>query len=274
MTGLRAGNGTGADEVAQASEDAMGEGVLVKVEIWSDVVCPWCYIGKRRFEEALRRFPHADQVQVEWKSFELDPEAVSDPAADAVGQGPDYADRLARKYATSREQAQRMLDNMTEVAAAEGVPIHFERAVSANTFAAHQVIHLAAAQGLQTAMKERLLRAYFVEGRAVGDAAVLEELAVGVGLDAGEVRETLRTERFAPAVRADEAEARMLGITGVPFFVVDRRYGVSGAQSPEHLLQVLEKAWAERMPLTMVTPPADPQTDAAGEVCGPDGCAV
>jgi predicted DsbA family dithiol-disulfide isomerase len=233
----------------------------VKVEIWSDVVCPWCYVGKRRFETALERFAHRADVEVEWKSFELD------PSADSQRDG-DYAGALAEKYGTTRERAQEMLDSMTATAAAEGLDFHFERAVHANTFDAHQLIHLAAERGRQDAVKERLLRAYFTEGAAVGDRDVLVELVVEAGLDAAEARAALADQRFASDVRADEATARQLGATGVPFFVIDRKYGVSGAQPAEHLLAVLEQAWAESRPLTMVAAGGD------AEACGPDGCAV
>jgi predicted DsbA family dithiol-disulfide isomerase len=239
----------------------------VRVEIWSDVVCPWCYIGKRRFEAALARFAHRDEVVVEWKSFELDPGATSSPAAEAADPS-GYARRLAAKYGTTEAEAQKMLDTMTEAAAAEGLDFRFDRAVPASTFEAHQLIHLAAEQGRQDEVKERLLRAYFTEGRAVGDREVLVGLAAEVGLDADEVREALADQRHAAAVRADEAEATALGIRGVPFFVVDRTYGVSGAQPADQLLQVLDRAWSETHPLTVVA--------SGGEVsaCGPDGCAI
>ncbi|GAA4972776.1 DsbA family oxidoreductase [Kineococcus glutinatus] len=237
----------------------------MKVEIWSDVVCPWCYIGKRRFEAALARFEHRDSVEVEWRAFELDPTAES---ATASRGGDDYARRLAAKYGTGLEQAQGMLDSMTQAAAAEGLDFHFERAVAANTADAHQVIHLAAGHGLQDAVKERLLRAYFTEGEAVGDRDVLVRLAAEAGLDAAEVRAALAEDRHLADVRADEAEAAALGVRGVPFFVVDRRYGVSGAQPADQLLAVLERAWAESRPLTLV-PAAE-----GGEACGPEGCAI
>jgi len=232
----------------------------VQVEIWSDVVCPWCHIGKRRFEAALADFEHADEVAVTWRSFELD------PAADSGTTPADYAARLAAKYGTSRAQAQEMLDSMTAAAAAERLDFHFERAVPANTFDAHQVIHLAAVRGVQDAVKERLLTAYFSEGEAVGDREVLIRLAAESGLDADEVRGALAEQTYADTVRADEAEARALGISGVPFFVLDRRYGVNGAQPPEQLLEALRQAWAEAHPLQSV--------GVGGAACGPDGCAV
>ena len=159
-----------------------------------------------------------------------------------------------------------MTDHMTQQAAGEGLDFRFDRAVPANTFDAHQVIHLAAERGVQDAVKERLLTAYFSEGAAVGDRETLVRLAAEAGLDADEVRDALADQRYASAVRADEAEAGTLGISGVPFFVVDRKYGVNGAQSADALLQVLERAWAERSPLISVS--------SDGAVCGPDGCTV
>ena len=245
----------------------------VKVEIWSDVVCPWCSIGKRRFEAALARFPHAGSVEVEWRAFELDPSAVSAPASQPAVPG-DYAARLAAKYGTSVAQAQAMIDSMTAAAAAEGLDFHFERAVAANTADAHQVIHLGGLRGVQDAVKERLLRAYFTEGEAVGDREVLVRLGAEAGLDAGEVRAVLAEGRYLSVVRAEEAEAAALGITGVPFFVVDRKYGVSGAQPPEAILAVLERAWAERPALTLVGAPPAGSSTAAADACGPDGCAI
>lgn len=195
-----------------------------------------------------------------WRSFELDPGAESRTTPG------DYAARLAAKYGTSRDQAQEMVDSMTAEAAAEGLDFHFERAVPANTFDAHQVIHLAAVHGVQDAVKERLLTAYFSEGEAVGGREVLVRLAADAGLHADEVRGALAEQTYADAVRADEAQARALGISGVPFFVIDRRYGVNGAQPPEHLLQALRQAWAEAHRLQTV--------GTGGAVCGPGGCAV
>jgi predicted DsbA family dithiol-disulfide isomerase len=238
----------------------------MKIEIWSDVVCPWCYIGKRRFETALAQFPQRDQLEIVWKSFELDPGARS--AAAAEGDNADYAERLARKYGTTVPGAQKMLDSMTDAAATEGLDFHFERAVASNTFDAHQVIHLGLDRGVQDAVKERLLRAYFTEGEPIGDRETLARLGAEAGLDADEVRTALDEQRYAAAVRADESEAAALGISGVPFFVVDRKYGVSGAQPGDALLEVLQRAWSEAHPLTMVSAAGD------GEACGPDGCAI
>jgi predicted DsbA family dithiol-disulfide isomerase len=208
----------------------------VDVEIWSDIACPWCYVGKRRFEAALASFEHRDQVSVRWRSFELD------PGAPRTREG-DGADHLARKYGLSREQALAMQANMTAVAAAEGLELRFDIARGGNTFDAHRLVQLAAAHQRQDEMQARLFRAYFSEGVAVGDPAALEPLAIEIGLPAADVRDVLLTERYAEEVRADERDAAELGITAVPFFAVDRAIGVAGAQPPELLRKVLLKGW-------------------------------
>ena len=245
----------------------------MKVEIWSDVVCPWCYIGKRRFEAALARFPHAGDVDVVWRSFELDPTTVS---AVATEEGLGHADLIAAKYGMSREQADAAIASMTRAAAGEGLDFHLEDSVRSNTFDAHRILHLAREHGLQDAVEERLMRAYFTEGLPVGDPATLAGLAAEAGLDRSEVERVLAGADHADAVRADQAEARALGISGVPFFVVDRKYGVSGAQPTDQLLMVLERAWGERTPLTMVGAPVQggDGSRAADEACGPEGCAL
>jgi predicted DsbA family dithiol-disulfide isomerase len=237
------------------------------IEIWSDVVCPWCYIGKRRFEQALAGFPHREQIEVRWRSFELDPSA---PAERTGG----YAQNLAAKYGTPLAGAQEMLDTMTATAAREGLAFDFGRARPGSTFDAHRLLHLAAERGLQDELKERLLQATFSEGEPVGDTGTLVRLAAEVGLDAAEARKVLAGDRYADAVRGDEQQARAYGISGVPFFVVDGRYGVSGAQPAEALGQVLAQAWAERSPLQMVA--AGGADGAGGEAaaCDDGTCAV
>ena len=234
------------------------------VEIWSDVVCPWCYVGKRQFEEALGRFGHADEVTVSWRSFELDP--ASPPE---VGMSMDRI--LERKYGMSAEQAQAANQQMTALAAGVGLEYHLDRVRAGNTFDAHRLIHLAATHGMGGAMKERLLAAYFTEGRSVGDHATLTELATEVGLDPVEASEMLAGEAFATEVRADEARATALGATGVPFFVIDETYGVAGAQGADALLGALERAWADAHPLTVLTAGAAGPNDAA---CGDGSCPV
>ena len=208
------------------------------VEIWSDVVCPWCYIGKRRFERALASFEHAAEVDVVWRSFELDPHGPP------VRSG-SYADRLARKYGTTRDGAQAMIDRMAGTAAAEGVEMRFDIARPGNTFDAHRLLHLALERGVQGTLKERLLAATFTEGAAIGEADVLAGLATDVGLDGEEVRAVLHGDRYAADVRADERRAADLGITTVPFFVIDGALGIAGAQPPDVLRSALEDGWAE-----------------------------
>ena len=205
------------------------------VEIWSDVVCPWCYIGKRRFESARAQFD--GDVEVVWRSFELD------PGAPAVREHT-ATEHLAAKYGMSVEQAQASHAQMTELAAREGLEYHFERARGGNSFDAHRLLHLAAAHDRQDAAMERLMRGYFTEGVAIGDREALIGLAADVGLDADEARAVLEGDGYADAVRADEELAQRIGIQAVPFFVLDRRYGVSGAQPAEILVQALEKACA------------------------------
>jgi predicted DsbA family dithiol-disulfide isomerase len=212
------------------------------VEIWSDVVCPWCYIGKRRFEAALEAFEHRDEVTVMWRSFELDPAAPRNVEGTAT-------ERLAAKYGMSLERAEGLHREMTERAAAEGLEFRFDLAQSGNTFDAHRLIHLAATYGHQAAAKERLMRAYFTEGAAISDPETLIGLMAEVGVDAAEARDVLLGDRFAEDVREDEQLAGQLGIQGVPFFVLDRRFGVSGAQPPEALVQALERGWGEAVSL-------------------------
>jgi predicted DsbA family dithiol-disulfide isomerase len=208
----------------------------MKIEIWSDVVCPWCYIGKRNLEVALAGFEHADRVEIEWRSYELDPRTPLrvELSMDEV---------LSRKYGMTREEATAANLRMTELAATVGLEYHLDDVQIGNTFDAHRLIHLAATEGRAGCMKERLLRAYFTEGRAVSDPATLTELAVEVGLDADRVTEVLEGSEFGEEVRADEARALELGSTGVPFFVFDERLGVPGAQPPDVLLRLLTRAW-------------------------------
>lgn len=233
------------------------------VEIWSDIVCPWCAVGKARFGRALAAFPQRDAVEVRWRSFELD------PSAPPLREG-DYVEHLARKYGRSRTDAQAMIDGMTATAAAEGLDFRFDRMQAGNTFDAHRLLHLAADHARQPALVDRFFRAYFTEGKAIGDHATLQRLATEVGLDEVEVKDVLAGHRYADAVRADEQQAGAYGITGVPFFVLDGRFGVSGAQPPEVLRQALDRALAEAGPLTVLDAPSD----SPGDVCDGDDCAV
>jgi predicted DsbA family dithiol-disulfide isomerase len=212
----------------------------MRVEIWSDVICPWCYIGKRRFEQALALFEGRDDVEVEWRSFELDPSSPATPQP--------LTDRLAQKFNVSPDEAVAMNERMTETASGVGLQFRLDIARSGNTFDAHRLIHLAAAHGLQGQMKEALMEGYFSEGRAISDRDTLVELAARAGLDADEARAMLESDRFAAEVREDEQLAAGFGIGGVPFFVVDRHYGISGAQSAEVMLETLQQAAAESQP--------------------------
>ena len=210
------------------------------VEIWSDIACPWCYVGKRRFEAALAAFEHRDEVTVTWRSFELDPQA---PVARSV----DSAAHLADKYGMTREEAQASQLQLAEVAAGDGLDMRFDLARGGNTFDAHRLVHLGEAHGLQDATKERLMRAYFTEGELIGDADALARLALEVGLPEDEVRELLAGDRYAQAVREDERTAMSLGINAVPFFVVDRRMGAAGAHPAEALGELLRRGWEARV---------------------------
>lgn len=225
------------------------------VEIWSDIACPWCYVGKRRFEAALAGYEHRDEVSVTWRSFELDPGAPAERPVDG-------ATHLAEKYGMSREEALAMQAKMSDTAARDGLDFRFDLARGANTFDAHRLIHLASAHGAQDAMKERLMRAYLTEGELISDAAALERLALEVGLPVDEVQELLNTNRYAAEVRADERTAAQLGINAVPFFVVDRAIGASGAHPPEQLVELLRQARAQSPPIPVV---------AAADGCSVDG---
>lgn len=232
----------------------------MRIDIWSDVVCPWCYVGKRRLEQALADFPHAEQVEVVWHSFELDPSA------------PQHGDELttpvlARKYGRSEAEMRQMQQQLIDTAAADGLTFRLFDNVHTNTVDAHRLLHLALDAGRQDELKEALLAAYFTEARNVGDHDVLREVAVAAGLDAGRVDEVLASDEYAAQVRADVDRARAYGATGVPFYVVDEKYGISGAQPAELFRQVLDQAWAERQPQLQVV-----SAGGSGEVCGPDGC--
>ena len=229
----------------------------LRVDIWSDVVCPWCAIGKANLDAALAEFEHSESVEIVWHSYELD------PTAPVVRQG-DYIGMLAKKYGASPADAQAMIDRMTATGAECGVEFRFDLVQPGNTFDAHRIIHLGLARGLQTQVKERLLRGYLSEGEAIGLPEVVERLAIDAGLDPDEVAAVLTTDAFAEEVRIDEATAASMQVTGVPFFVFDRRLAVAGAQPPEVLVQVLDRVWSEREPALDVL--------IEGEVCGPEGC--
>lgn len=207
------------------------------VQIWSDVQCPWCYIGKRKFEAALEQFD--GQVQVTYRSFELAP----DTPVDFEGSPVDY---LSQRKGISREQAQQMVDRVSGIAESVGLEYHYDRIRQTNTVLAHELLHFAKAHGKQVELKERLLRAYFTEGRHIGRAADLAELAAEVGLDPVAAAAALAEHTFLPAVKADMEQAVEYGIQGVPFFVIDNRYGISGAQETATFVAALRQAAGER----------------------------
>lgn len=210
----------------------------MQVEIWSDVVCPWCYLGKRRFERALESFDHADEVSVVYRSFELDPSAPAGATTPTV-------ELLASKYGMNPEQASDAQRQMEERAAGEGLEFRMSELRSGNTRDAHRLLHLAKEHGLQAELAERLHRAYFTEQASIFDHASLTGLAVQAGLDRDEVTRVLASDEYGDAVDTDEAMAQAIGATGVPLFVIDRRYGISGAQPPEVIVQALDQAWAD-----------------------------
>ncbi|QHC55719.1 DsbA family protein [Rathayibacter tanaceti] len=215
----------------------------LSVDIWSDIACPWCYIGKRRFERGLEAFraahPEAPEVAIEYRSFELSPDTPEDYRGGEAAF-------LAEHKGIPEAQAQQMLDSVTGIAASVGLDYHFETVQHVKTVTAHQALHHAKAQGLQLELVERLLSAYFVEGLDLADPEVLAGLAAEVGLDAAETRRALDDERYLAAVQSDLAQAREYGISGVPFFVFDGRFGVSGAQEPAAFTEVLEHVLEQR----------------------------
>ena len=236
--------------------------IAVNVEIWSDVVCPWCYIGKRRFESALAQFPHRDAVNIVWRSFELDPNAPEQYAGS-------LNEMLAEKMHTTTERAAAMNARLIGLAAGEGLDYHLDHARPGNTFTAHRLLHLAKERGLQGEAKERLMQGYFTEGMPVGDGEALVSALVEVGIDADEARAVLASDAYTTDVVEDEQRAAAFGIHGVPFVAIDEKYGVSGAQPAEVFLQSLETAWAASNPLTLVG-----SDTADGDVCEDDSCAI
>jgi len=234
----------------------------MRIEIWSDVVCPWCYIGKRRLETALADFPHAEDVEVVWRSFQLDPSAPRE-ATESI------AEHLGHKYGGGADAGREMIARVSEVAAGEGLTFSYDDAQRASTLDSHRLLHLALVEGgtsRQSALKEQLLASYFVRAENPADHEVLRTIALEVGLPEQRVDEVLASDEYADAVDADQQQAVAFGASGVPFVVVDQKYGVSGAQPAEVFGQVLERAWSESHPAVQVL--------ASGDACGPDGCAI
>ncbi|KIO77795.1 DSBA oxidoreductase [Pedobacter lusitanus] len=210
----------------------------MKVDIWSDVNCPFCYIGKRKFELALEQFEHKDQVEVEWHSFELDPNAETRPELNAY-------DYLAEKKGQSREWSVQMHQQVIAAAAEVGLKFDFDQVVIANSFNAHRLIQLAKSKGLDNEIEEQLFIAHFTEGKNIDDDAVLIATGKAAGLDQHEIETLLAGDAFTSEVRTDEQIAQQIGISGVPFFILDQKLAVSGAQPPSTFLGALEQAWSK-----------------------------
>lgn len=223
-------------------------------------MCPFCYIGKRKFEAALDRFPHKDQINIIWKSFQLNPDMPTDPSKSVL-------EYLAEVKGVSLAQSKQMHDRVTAMAREVGLTYNFDKAVVANSFDAHRLIQLAKQHGLGDAAEERVFRAYFTEGRNTADHATLLELGMEIGLDKASVEQMLATDQYAEAVDHDIYESRQIGVRGVPFFLFNRKYAISGAQQPETFLGALQTAWTEWKQAN----PSLVQVTADGPVCGPDG---
>lgn len=232
----------------------------MKIEIWSDVACPWCYIGKRRFETALAAFPHRESVEVIWRSYQLDPTIPEHYAGSEL-------EYLSTRKGMAPDQVAAMFEHVTGQARGEGLNYRLDDVVVANSFMAHRFLHLAAAHGQQDAAKERLLSDHFEHGKDIGNQDYLTSLGQDLGIDAGEVAELFTTDKYAADVRQDFAQARSLGITGVPFFVIDRKFGLSGAQPAGTFTAALEKAWQDSNAPALVG-----AADGAAEACGPASC--
>lgn len=230
----------------------------MKVEIWSDVVCPFCYIGKRHFEQALKQFPQAEQVEITWRSYQLDPEAKTDPTKSVY-------ESLAQKKGWTVDYAKQVSSQVVQMAKNAGLDYHFEKAVTANTFKAHRLSHLAKQHNLADAMEERLFKAYFINGENIDDEATLLRIAEEIGLDKEAVNKVLSSDQFSREVISDIEMAGQIGVRGVPFFVIDRKYAVSGAQPAEVFAGALQKAWDEMPPEQKITSANSCSTD--GDCC-------
>lgn len=209
----------------------------MKLELWSDIACPFCFIGKRHLEQALESFPHADAVDISWRSFQLAPGMPREVAGSQL-------EHLARKYGLSEEEAREAQQGVVAMAAASGLELDLDRVRLVNTFDAHRLMQYAGERGHGGALAEQLFAGYFVDGESLADHPTLTRLAVASGLDAEGATAVLGdTAAYADAVRADAATAQQLGLRGVPAFILDRRLGLTGAQPPEVILQGLQRAW-------------------------------
>ncbi|RKS99618.1 DsbA family protein [Flavobacterium sp. 123] len=234
----------------------------LNIQIWSDIMCPFCYIGKRRIEEALQNFRHKDSVTIEWKSFQLDANFIAAPDDNII-------DHLAEKYRKDRDWAQTMIDNMTQNAKNAGLDFHFEKAILANSFHAHRLLHLAKKYNLANELEELLFKAYLTDGKNVNDLDTLSKLGKEVGIDSEEIKQVLESNEYTKEVQQDIEQAQFIGVQGVPFFVFDNKYAISGAQPATTFLQTLERVWQEGNFDSKVTMVNTTQENS----CGIDGCA-
>lgn len=234
------------------------------VDVWSDVMCPFCYIGKRRFEKGLQQFAHKEQVQVVYRSFELDPNAPKDIVQDITTM-------LSNKYDMSYEQAVATNKQVEGQAAAEGLEYHLDTGIWTNSFDAHRLLHFAKQNGKEAELVELMFKSYFTDSKHIGDHETLASIAGEVGLSYDDALAMLASDQYAEDVRADEREARTIGVQGVPFYVINRKYAVSGAQASETFLEVLEKAWYEENPLVFLDTTSQ---DGDGGICVDGSCSV
>lgn len=250
----------------EGSTGSGGFGSPMRVEVWSDIVCPWCFVGVRHLELALEELGAGDDIDVVLRSYQLAPGArTQSPEEHLAG--------LARKYGTSVGEMKARQAQIVAAGAQVGIDFRFDRAISGDTFDAHRLLHLALQRGVQSQLKHQLFRAYFTDGKPIADAATLREAAVAAGLDGTEVDTVLAGGAYASAVQADISTARELGITGVPFFLVDGRLALSGAQPPALMAKVLRRALDERRPVHITDALAGVDTDPHA-ACGPDGCSI
>ncbi len=233
----------------------------MNVEIWSDVMCPFCYIGKRKFENALAQFPHKENIHIIWKSFQLDPTTVTDPNLNTI-------DNLAEKKGWSKQQAQETTEQVTNIAKQVGLDFHFEKAVVANSFDAHRLSHLAKKYGKQNDLEEKLFLAYFTDGKNTADHSTLLQIGKDLGIPEQEINAVLNSDTYANDVEQDITEAQQIGVRGVPFFVLDIKYAVSGAQESDTFLGALTKVYEEHV--NGVIEPIATNNSSCG--CGPEGC--
>jgi predicted DsbA family dithiol-disulfide isomerase len=229
----------------------------MKVEIWSDIVCPFCYIGKRKFEKALDGFGAKDKVEIVWRSFQLDPDMEFVP-------GQSVHEYLGKRKGGTAAEGKQMNDSMTSIAKEVGLEYNFDKAIINNTLDAHRLLHLAKTKGLQNEMKERLFKAYYNEGKNIGDLETLIQLGREVGLPTDEIAATLQADTYKEEVLLDQYAAQQVGARGVPFFVFNDKYAVSGAQHSDVFTQVLDKVWEEEKPLPL-------DETSAGGYCTPEG---